>query len=314
MITIRLSRNYEFPDFKRQTPNQTGIWKNIQIVEENISEADFLLILNQPAQNINIKINKHGKWLIIQEPPYDRNKFFKSHFKYADSIISGFENVPNNIQTQAALPWHINKTYDELKGLHYNSIEKENKISWITSNINLYAGHQDRIDFIKYLQEKNFSFDLFGRGFKPIDDKYDGLARYKYSIAVENFIAKDYWTEKAIDCMLSWTIPIYFGCPNFEDYFPRGSFISLDIRNKEAALDKLNQILISDYWENHLEPLSQARQLILDQYQIYPTVKRMVDDYFIQNPRTRKKKYYIPFSGLSYVDRVKLKLRSVFKK
>lgn len=306
MIKIKLSRNYKFPDLKRQTPNGSGVWEDITFCEDEMEEADFLVILNQPSADINIKLNKGGRWLILQEPPYDKKKFYTPYFQFADKIISGFdESIKNNKNQQAALPWHINKTYDELKMLQPKDLKKSNCISWVTSSNNLYSGHQYRIDFINYLKEKNFQFDLFGRGFQPIDDKFDGIAPYKYSIAVENYFAKDYWTEKAIDCMLSWTIPIYFGCTNFENYFPKGSFIWIDIKNKEKALEQLNEILLSNHWEQNLEALGEARNLILDKYQIYPVVKNLVDDYFAKNNRVKKKKYFIPLSGLTKTQRLK---------
>ena len=313
MITVKLSRNYTFPDFKRQTPGNTGVWEGMTFHEENVDEADFALILNQPVSDIRVKINKHGRWLILQEPPYDKKDFYKPYFQFADKIYSGYdERIQNNVQHQAALPWHINKSYDQLKALKHSDIVKSNRISWVTSSNNLYSGHQYRIDFIDYLKSEGFDFDLFGRGFQPIDDKYDGIAPYKYSIAVENYFAPDYWTEKAIDCILSWTIPIYFGCTNFESYFPKGAFIWLDIRNKEESLLKLKSILASNHWESNLHALEEARNLILDKYQIYPVVKKMVDDYLKLHPKPKKKVYFIPKSGATKIMQLKTKVKRLF--
>ncbi len=37
------------------------------------------------------------------------------------------------------------------------------------------------------------AFDLYGRGFRHIDDKWEGIAPYRYSIAFENSLATSYF-------------------------------------------------------------------------------------------------------------------------
>jgi Glycosyltransferase family 10 (fucosyltransferase) C-term len=315
MIRILISRNYEYPDFKRQTPGLTGRWGNIEFTEDQNEKVDFIVVFNQPSVDIKAKALEGGSWLFLQEPPYTRNEYFKYHFRFADKIISGFDgSTPNNIQTQAGLPWHINLSYDELKKLNHTDHIKENRISWITSNNNMFPGHQPRIDFIDFLKESNFDFDLFGRGFQPIDDKFEGLKSYKYSIAVENYSSNDYWTEKAIDCMLSWTIPLYYGCTNMEKYFPKGSFINVDITNKQKALDQIAEIQKSNYWEENLDALAEARELILDKYQIYPLLSSSIEEFMKANPSPARKMYRIPKSGLTPKEEVKKKLSKLFRK
>jgi hypothetical protein len=41
--------------------------------------------------------------------------------------------------------------------------------------------------FLRKIQKNNLEFDLYGRGFCSIEDKWDGLAPYRYSLAIENF-------------------------------------------------------------------------------------------------------------------------------
>ena len=72
-------------------------------------------------------------------------------------------------------------------------------------------------------------------GFKSIEDKWAGLAPYKYSLAIENAVTPDYWSEKIADCFLTWTLPIYYGCLNLEDYFPKQSFIRIPFKPKHKA-------------------------------------------------------------------------------
>ena len=59
----------------------------------------------------------------------------------------------------------------------------------------------------------------------------------KFSIAIENYSSENYLTEKVLDCFLSKTIPIYYGCPNIGEFF--------DIRGIKQfnTIDELNSIL-----------------------------------------------------------------------
>lgn len=52
----------------------------------------------------------------------------------------------------------------------------------------------------------------------PNDDKIN-LFNSMYSVAIESSSEKDYFTEKIIDCLITKTIPIYWGCPNIDEYF-----------------------------------------------------------------------------------------------
>ncbi|MBK6526926.1 MAG: hypothetical protein IPG07_16050 [Crocinitomicaceae bacterium] len=222
MIKVKVCRNYKYPPIEKQSPLLDGVWNNIQLSEQFEGVVDFCVILNHPTNDVRIKVNQGGTWLFLQEPPDPKNVYFKNYFKFADQIYSGFGNsIQNGIKETISLPWHINKTYQELKELDINALIKDRDVSWITSNNNMFSGHEVRLSFIEFLRLEKFEFDLYGRGFNPIDDKFQGLKNYKYSIAAENYSADDYWTEKIQDCFLSWCMPIYYGCTNLENIFPK---------------------------------------------------------------------------------------------
>ena len=111
--------------------------------------------------------------------------------------------------------------------------------------------------------------DLYGRGIKPINDKYEVLKNAKYAIAYENFQNDYYWTEKIMDCYLSYTMPIYYGCHNIQDYFPKDSFIHLDPKDKHIDLF-LKEIVKSKKWEQNIDVITKARELVLNKYQLFP--------------------------------------------
>lgn len=50
--------------------------------------------------------------------------------------------------------------------------------------------------------------------------KWATLAAYKFDLAFENAIARDYVTEKFYDPLIAGCVPVYLGAPNVEEYAP----------------------------------------------------------------------------------------------
>jgi hypothetical protein len=313
MIKVKVCRNYKYPPIEKQSPLLDGVWNNIQLSEQFEGVVDFCVILNHPTNDVRIKVNQGGTWLFLQEPPDPKNVYFKNYFKFADQIYSGFGNsIQNGIKETISLPWHINKTYQELKELDINALIKDRDVSWITSNNNMFSGHEVRLSFIEFLRLEKFEFDLYGRGFNPIDDKFQGLKNYKYSIAAENYSADDYWTEKIQDCFLSWCMPIYYGCTNLEKYFPKESYIQVDLNDRKGSLQIIKEAIKNDLWSKNKDAIAESRRLILDQYQLFPYIERLISKYNQTHLVPKKTNLYIPNDGLDSWQRFKHKLHRAF--
>ena len=112
---------------------------------------------------------------------------------------------------------------EELNISDFRIYNKTKVASFIASNKNLCAGHQFRLNCVNEVRKTNLNVDLYGRGINPISSKIEGLKDYCFSVAIENETFPHYFTEKILDCFLSGTIPIYYGCTNIEEYFnPEG--------------------------------------------------------------------------------------------
>jgi hypothetical protein len=72
-------------------------------------------------------------------------------------------------------------------------------------------------------------------------DKFDLFETYQYSLVIENSSQQHYFTEKLIDCLITKTIPIYYGCPNIADYFDTTGWILLTNLSPEGRLTELVQ-------------------------------------------------------------------------
>jgi hypothetical protein len=293
MPLVRIVRNYQYPDILRQSPDSLGIWKGYEFTESDIDSADYLVVLNYPLMDIRCRIRKGGALLLVQEPPFERNQYNTEFFPFFDKVVSHLKTSHKLVlKEQAALPWHLDMTYNEL--MAWDSIDNESRndeVTWITSNINLFPTHQLRLNFIEQLKKSSIPFRLFGRGFHPVEKKLDVLSVSKYTIAAENFIGKDYWTEKLQDAILSWNVPFYYGCENIQNYLPSNSIVRIDLNKPQWSEDVILNTLSNNQWEKNISDLKEARQIILNQIQFFPRVVNLLES---MNLKEGKREYVIP--------------------
>lgn len=66
-----------------------------------------------------------------------------------------------------------------------------------------------------------------------------------FHIAIENTSHDNYFTEKIMDCFLFRTVPIYYGCPNINDFFDSRGIITFDTINELIVI--CNNLTYDDY-------------------------------------------------------------------
>ncbi len=159
--------------------------------------------------------------------------------------------------------------YESFKGIPCP--EKKKLISVICSKNFFLPGHKKRLFFLERLQQHSLSrqIDFFGGGFRPIDDKWDAIAPYKYHIVLENSVIPDYWTEKLADAFLGFSLPVYYGCPNITEYFSPEALRVIDIDDFERSISTLGELIERDLFDRHLEAITRARADVLDRYNIF---------------------------------------------
>lgn len=277
MTLVRIVKNWDYPDLLRQLPNGGGNWGGIQFTLEPVDQCDYLIVLNRPSETFKIHCPPKQVWAIIQEPPCGPFRLLHQGNSTYSRIYTSETNLwgKRYIHSQPVLPWHVNRSYDFLH--HCTIPKKERDLSWITSNIDVLPGHRRRLRFLEKIQG-NIEFDLYGRGFRYIEDKWDGLAPYRYSLAVENFSNSYYWSEKLADCFLAWTMPIYYGCTQISKYFPKESMVCIDIDDPQG-IDKIKDTIASNRWSQNIDAIEHARQLVLESYQLFPFVVQEIRRY-----------------------------------
>ncbi|XP_075690591.1 3-galactosyl-N-acetylglucosaminide 4-alpha-L-fucosyltransferase FUT3-like [Rhinoderma darwinii] len=116
------------------------------------------------------------------------------------------------------------------KSVQNFTIPKKSKlVSWVVSK--WYPG-APRIAYYEELQ-KHISIDVFGAKHKKLswDDFYATISQYKFYLAFENSIYKDYITEKFwSNAFGSWAVPVVLGTSrkNYERFVPGDAFIHVD--------------------------------------------------------------------------------------
>ena len=73
----------------------------------------------------------------------------------------------------------------------------------------------------------------------------------QFSLVFENSREINYFSEKLLDCLLSRTVPVYFGCPNIRDYFDTTGWILIQSTNpddvEQELLKKLGELTPDSY-------------------------------------------------------------------
>jgi hypothetical protein len=274
MKKVRIVSNDMDDEFiLRSTPGGSKTWGDFAFTTEPIVDCDYCIFLNNNNKDsIEICCPPDNIWMFVQEPYQkgltdwvtERHNYFSKVFTHLP-----VDQSTKYIRSQTCLPWHIGKTYDQLSKTD-TSPKKDKSLSSIVGGAVFLPGHKLRQNFIKKVLDSDLPLELFGKNIRPLEDKAQGLDQYFFSFAVENNSNPDMWTEKLADCYLSWTMPVYYGCTNLDKYFPPKSFIQIDINSPEATIQGLKTKLTQEFWESALDSIREARELVLNKYQLFP--------------------------------------------
>jgi hypothetical protein len=235
----------------------------------NISKIDFvtdnsyewLVICGKLPSHIDVSsIDKSKTIFFGMEPSWspntdknaaDYSKFICTHniniFNNKDAI---FFEEPNYMfyGGRGDEGWDINHltnlTFNKTKNISCIVTKRGN--CWGTNNI-----YDQRVALADSLSSDN-RIDIFGTFWENNGNnihgetwnKFVALNDYKFSIGIENTSENNYITEKFYDCILTDTIPIYFGAPNIVDYFdPNGIIMLPDIYNIDLCKNTILSLL-----------------------------------------------------------------------
>jgi len=198
--------------------------KSVFLFPRPLIKAKISVMIVEPdaIHNLYINISKHLHWRFYKI--LTKNKYLLEEIHNTSFFYFGSTFIQNS---------------DKI------DLQKKNMASLIASNQNKLTGHKLRHEVVQHIKNNNFNVSVIGRGYRPFENKEDGLKSYRYSIVIENTSELDYFTEKVIDACLLETIPIYWGAPNISKYFDTRGFIVCE--NIDQILQAIRTISIDDY-------------------------------------------------------------------
>jgi len=298
--------NWCSPDEIRNNLNKMTLngyynWNNL-LMNTYLPNVDYFVIINKPYDLLKETYDP-ARTIVFQMEPMRDNKEgdygVKTWGEWAHPSREKFLMVNDHKWFCNNLEWHLGKTYKELMEERIEKTDGHALISAVVSNKLLDEGHHKRLDFLKYLQEKEckemqksnneggMAVDIYGRcqslGFKnykgelPPMNKDAGILPYKYHFVCENNQETNYITEKLIDGILGEALCFYWGCPNVATYLDPRAYVTLELNDFEADYNKIKQCIANNEWEKRLPIIRAEKRRILTQLQLMPRLERIIN-------------------------------------
>lgn len=267
----------------RCTPGGSCVWDGVAFTRGERPQPDWHIILNNlnwDRKTITFKGSPNRTIFAICEPPtvihrpWHEAQGEGTIVLTCDGTLEHIKNAPRRYISEVSLTptWAVDRTYDFLR--QHRVAEKPKTLSWVCSAEMVLSGHHYRLKFLEALKSR-IQFDHFGRGFNPIQDKWDALAPYRYSIAFENSKSDYYLSEKLGDCFVAETMPFYYGSDKIGDYFPEGSFVVIDPEDPDV-FRIIKDVMASDLWLKNREAILEAKRLVLEKYNVFARLARFM--------------------------------------
>lgn len=276
-LASRVARKEGRTNLASQCPNNEPAWGKCRFVCDLFNEDyDWLVLMDDFSPLLLHRSERlccpQANTLLLTSEPASVTQYgraFAAQFAYV--LTNQDESAlphPNAIRSQTGNIWYYGKSYAELtkEGPHH----KTKLISTLCSaKQQKHTMHAKRYAFTEALKAELPELEIFGHGVRFIENKYEALDAYKFHLVVENHIGHDVWTEKLADAFLGYSVPIYCGCANVYDYFPKDSLIRIDIHDFEGSLRKIKEILETpDEYERRLYAVIEARRRVTEEYNL----------------------------------------------
>ena len=208
-----------------------------------INEGDIVIYTNlfqrhiDPKAKINIALMMEGQ------------EYHRSYYDYISKNNNNFDLVLTFDKTLLERGENFKLNLYGTCWLHDSYINLWNKskhCSMVTSNKTVTSGHRFRRIITDHISKNNMNIDIYGGNYKSLpymtskafspdhsgrhitNGKINALKDYMFSIVIENSKEDYMFTEKLIDCFLTGTVPIYYGCPSIGKFFNINGIIVID--------------------------------------------------------------------------------------
>jgi hypothetical protein len=265
-------------DYYKQTPYGTGEYSGYKFQINNGSyECDYWIVWGGLVNSETVYVAPE-RIIYITDEAHDQRKYNIDFLKQFYKIASVRTDLPvlDVAPIHEFVPWYFKRDYEEITSLQ--PPYKSKLISVVASDLTWLPGHKKRFAFVnKLIGHFKDKIDVFGWGFNAINDKYDALIDYKYSIAIENNCIPNYFTEKISECFLTYTMPVYYGCPNITEYYEQNSIQGIDIDDYKTAFINIERLIDEDPYQKHLASIINSREKFLSKYHMFPAIVKLIE-------------------------------------
>jgi|UniRef100_A0A6C0IJK4 hypothetical protein len=282
--------NHE-PPYLQDTNNITFIKNNIQGQNGDVpvNEEDIVIYTNYFLDKIDPK-SKYNIALMIEGIEHDKkyyNYIEKNNDKF-DIVLTWSKQLldkgENYKQIMCGTTW--------LHDMYIRMWDKKKICSHVVSAKTQLAGHRLRHVIADNIQKDKLTVDIFGHIYNLLpfpktkafqkdhsarhitQGKIYALKEYMFSIVIENAKADYEFTEKLIDCFLSGTIPIYYGCPSIQKFFDIRGILQFD--TEKECVDILHTLTPEMY--NNMKVYAEHNYVIAQRYKIFD----LCEDYILE--------------------------------
>ena len=266
-------------------------WNDIELTWSN-DNVDFYVIINKPQPGDHFIPEKT---IVTHMEPWCYNNSqqwgVKTWGQWATPDESLFLQVRPHTKYLNTTFWQLKTSYSEFKKMF--DIQKRGIISSICSSKYFDPGHVKRIDFLKYCESKNdpmvkihiYNHDndhKFKNYMGPHEpgNKDMGIMPYKYYFMPENNQEHNFITEKIWEPLLCECLCFYWGCPNISEWIDERAFILLDMDDFDKSFNIVRDAIVTDQWSKRLDVIRREKQKVLDYYNFYPTLERVLKQTF----------------------------------
>ncbi len=186
------------------------------------------------------------------------------------------------------LPWMINSNHGESVWQQHERdvayfekldfVQKSRLISVICSTQDLSPTHKMRLRFVKKLSE-NFGDELawFGNGVNTVEQKWEAIAPFKYTIVLENQSRHNVITEKLGDAFLGLSYPFYWGAGNADSIFNASGFTQINIEDFDGTIRKIQADIEGDLALTRLDYLIENKNRVLHEHNFVNRILSICD-------------------------------------
>lgn len=273
----------------RQTDDGAGRHGTLRVSLSNSDDAEWLVVFDDIATPVSTHLPRSRRVLFVTEPHGQKN--YSAHFAnqfgtlVSPYAVRGYRG--RWMPSQPGINWFYGVTIENGKAVSRMDLEalrnlpvpegKAKRISVVCSTKTRLKRHRARLHLLKQLAAAfPDDIDIYGRGFRPIGDKADVIAPYRYHIALENSDCPHFWTEKLADAYLGYALPVFSGCANVTDYFPERAMVRLPaIDDIEGAVRTVRELLAADPWQERLDDIRAARTELIERQNIFALIERL---------------------------------------